>query len=313
MRMQKISIDGLIALYAKERLPSESTLNQLGVVVRSLRLRFPSVETVCDVTRDMLFAWRDWLLNERGVSRTTWNNYLTHFKLILNFGVQIGRLVADELPTRGVKLLPEYQRRKKTVDDLSLRKVVAYLESTEVEKPLRPGWFWVILVRVMFFTGMRRRQVVSLVWRDINFHEGTILLRAESSKTRREWFIPIPPQVRSELLELRVRTEAKVKVIEPDMQVFNVTLFYPRYFGEEMSVGQLSGFYRRVKERTGVEISAHKVRHTFGTKAANAKGSRAADLKVVQGLMGHTSLKTTMEYLHPDREDQERVVAALSL
>lgn len=305
------TIDGLVALYKKERLPSESTLNQLGVVLRSLRSIYPSVVYVSDLSRDMLFSWRDWLLNVRGVTRVTWNNYLTHLKLILNFGVQIGAFVADELPTRGVKLLPEYQRRKKTVDDESLRKVVAYLEDQSVDKPLRPGWFWVSLVRVMFFTGIRRRQVVSLVWRDINFHGGTILLRAESSKTYREWLIVLPPQVRSELLELRVRTEAKVKELKPDMQVFNVTLFYPRYFGGVMSVGQLSGFYRRLKERTGVEISAHKLRHTFGTKAANAKGSRASDLKVVQQWMGHTTLKTTMGYLHPDRDDQERVVTRL--
>jgi site-specific recombinase XerD len=55
-------------------------------------------------------------------------------------------------------------------------------------------------------------------------------------------------------------------------------------------------------------ITLHVLRHTFGTRLVAA----GADLKTVQELMGHSTVETTMIYVHLVKSAPREAVARLS-
>ena len=48
--------------------------------------------------------------------------------------------------------------------------------------PLCPRWFWRVVFRTLYFTGIRRRQLVALQWQDVNLDAREIHLRYECRK-----------------------------------------------------------------------------------------------------------------------------------
>ncbi|MGE8450213.1 MAG: tyrosine-type recombinase/integrase [Pseudomonadales bacterium] len=64
---------------------------------------------------------------------------------------------------------------------------------------MRPIWFWRAFIKTLYFTGMRRKQILNLEWRDMDVEQRTIHLRSETSKTRRSYDIPVPQSLLSEL------------------------------------------------------------------------------------------------------------------
>ncbi len=53
-----------------------------------------------------------------------------------------------------------------------------------------------------------------------------------------------------------------------------------------------------------IKVSTHRFRHTVATKAANIEG---VNIKTVQQLLGHASIRTTLSYIHPDMEDIKKL------
>jgi len=55
-----------------------------------------------------------------------------------------------------------------------------------------------------------------------------------------------------------------------------------------------------LRQRAGLEVSPHTLRHTFGTRLAWRQG---VHLVTVAAMMGHESLETTALYTKPSEED----------
>ncbi|MCB1622018.1 MAG: site-specific integrase, partial [Thiothrix sp.] len=247
-------------------------------------------------------------VNIYGMEPVSWNNYLRHLRALVNYAIEIDECRHWQ-PLRGIRELPVQRHLQKTVSDRDLKTVLAFLASDAGSDCCHPGWFWVKVIRTLYYTGMRRRQLVGLVWADCDFETRSVRLRAETSKTRRAWDIPMPEPVAAMLRALQERS-AVVMGREPGLQdqVFNVTLFHSRYKGRQMTEAQVSGFFRRLKNQTGIAISTHRLRHTFGTKAA-----RTGQLRQVQAVMGHADLKTTLGYVQADMSGMRDVMGAVQL
>ena len=279
---------------ASSRLAYETELHYHFVA--RLFVRDTKIVYVEDVTQKSLLHWSK-EVKKRNVEPISWNNYVRHFRILIAFAVCQGYL--KDNPITGDIFERVYRQRPKTLRIAELHQIIAYLGSKK--SIFKPTWFWKALVRVLFYTGMRRKQLVHLRWKDIDFDDRKITFDAHSSKTKVSWEIPLTTAAISELTKIQNET---LSVIGPDKDlseryVFNIRLFNTRYRCKDRMVEwTVTNFFNRLSTVTGIQVSAHRLRHTVATQLA-----KEGKYKELQNLLGHSTMQTTMRYIHPELEN----------
>lgn len=260
--------------------------------------------------------YRDAVLNR--AKPITFNSYRRHLSVMFNFAVDNKWIKAN--PFAKIKAVRVYKKPKKTVAIPLIQKVLLILETEaglelvdERNSRFHPQWFWSITVRLFFFTAMRLRQLVELKWMDIDFEHRRINLRTEGSKTGREWEIPLPAILVDDLLKLRERTiEARRTQDIYDCQVFCLPLFSrhrKRFVRDKMIESNVQAFFKRMSKELGQLISSHRLRHTTATIIVNEH----KDLKSAQKLLGHTDIRTTLEYVEENMDNMRALLDGLKI
>ncbi len=291
---QGVTISSLSETYLSETVLRPPSIRQYRLVVRL----FVAVEgdlPISKVDRAAVIRFRNEVLSR--ASAVTFNNYRRHLRTLWNFAIRHQLLTTN--PFADVRPAPEPRKRKKTITADGLSCALDYLRQ-EASKPLsdqkrlKPAWFWLIVVQLLYATGIRRRQLVELRWGHLDLVQGVLLLVAEGSKNYREWSVPIPQHLIESLTILRRCTIDRIGTSNIGAhQIFNVTLFNPKYQGDRLTVNHVHAFFRHLSKATGVRITPHRLRHTIATNLANHP---CVNMKSVQELLGHTDLRTTLEY-----------------
>ncbi len=136
-----------------------------------------------------------------------------------------------------------------------------------------------------------------------------ISLRAEYNKTKREWDIPIHPDLIEGLRLLKSKSRISTGSVNKNLrnaQVFNVTTFNKRYSGSEMSREQVSGFFQSLSEKSAIRVSSKRFRHQLATDLVNNN----ENIKTVQKLLGHANVSTTAGYIHTDINELKRTISS---
>jgi integrase/recombinase XerD len=154
------------------------------------------------------------------------------------------------------------------------------------------------MLEVMYASGLRVSELLSLTMGSINWQEGLIKVIGKGNKQR---MIPIGEfaleAVNYYVEQGRFRNLGKKSNI----------LFLNRY-GKPLS---RQFFFKRIKRYAslaGIEasISPHTLRHSFATHLLD----RGAQLRSVQEMLGHANISTTEIYTHVS---QKRIVSAFDL
>ncbi len=200
--------------------------------------------------------------------------------------------------------------KKKTIELKALEKIFHTLD--EYEDRIEPKWFWDAVIKVLFYTGMRKNQLLFLKWKDVNFKKNEIFLSLEGSKTHREWTIPLPKGCVKELLYLKQQTERTLGPVNiSDHPAFRLQLFNERFSGYGLTSSQIEGFFKKISRLAGEKISSHRLRHTMATLIAQS--GENPDLKSLQFILGHTDIRMTMEYVEPNMKHLTKVIDQISL
>jgi len=283
--MTTMTISDLMVEYRKHYVRADETYATYTNVICVFQ-RDNKQQIVSKITVDEVLSWRRLVLDR--ARETTWNNYMRHMRCLWNLAIKLKK--TTENPFKIVGSVREDTQLPKLVSDDSIHKALIYIDSRS------DGWLWRTIVETLWYTGMRRRQLVGLKWQDLDFARKEIILRSGTSKNRLEWVIPMSTKLAGPLRALRKATQWAVGNNIDDSQVFNITLFNPNYCGDELSAQQLTAFFARVSKRIGQNVGAHRFRHKIATKIMAESGNS----KTVQHLLGHRNPDTTYQYIHPD-------------
>lgn len=152
------------------------------------------------------------------------------------------------------------------------------------------------MLELLYATGLRVSELVSLRVRDINMAAGFLLTMGKGEKER---LVPIGESARTALADYSAVARPVL-----DRSGASQYLFLSR-LGREMT---RQAFWNIIKKRAleaGIarNISPHTLRHSFATHLLE----NGADLRSVQIMLGHADLSTTQIYTHVTRERLKRV------
>jgi len=166
----------------------------------------------------------------------------------------------------------------------------------EIEKNKKVALRNRAMLEVLFSTGLRVSELMSIKISDID-KNGRIFIMGKGKKER---FVYLTPRA-----QLWIR-----KYVEKRQNIGSPFLFLP-YRGtninnknKKMSTNYLQERIKKYRELLGlnIPISAHGIRHAFGTYMAESGANPAA----IQIMLGHESLDTTTRYVHPSDRYAEK-------
>ncbi len=176
------------------------------------------------------------------------------------------------------------------------------------------SWFWVIGIRTFYSVGLRRRQLVELQYKDIDWRRKMLRLASRGSKNYREWEAPLTDLMFIDLAAMASAIEEKVpgRTIAGDDRLFNICYFNKRCTPDPENLTRMRSDYItkilwKISERSGYKIGAHQLRHTTATRLYNPDDpiKHPPDIFFAQHVLGHTRLSTTQLYVQTNVENRQ--------
>ena len=153
-----------------------------------------------------------------------------------------------------------------------------------------------VMLELMYATGVRVSELVSIQIKDIHFYERKIKVLGKGSKER---YVLYGSRLQS-LLEnyLSHIRPILLKEKKNDFLLLN-------HLGNPLTTAGIRTILNKIVQQGALKyhISPHVLRHTFATHMLN----EGADLKSVQELLGHENLSTTQIYTHVSNERLRQV------
>jgi integrase/recombinase XerD len=179
--------------------------------------------------------------------------------------------------------IPSISFKRALPDVISVEEMFSLLDNIDNSSPL--GFRNKTMLELMYSTGIRVSELLDLSTHDIYLNDKNLLVHGKGNKQR---LLPIPQATMEYLLHYIKVTRFKLK-----NDKVTDTLFLNNRGGKLTRMGFWK-ILRKCALEAGIKshISPHTIRHSFATHLLEA----GANLRIVQTLLGHSSLDTTQIY-----------------
>ena len=204
---------------------------------------------------------------------------IERFKLVLNlimkYAIEVGEIQYN--PCSVAKIPKGLEKEKRTS------------ASEQDEKKIKEAKDLWLFPYFALYSGMRKGEILALKWKDIDFENNLIEVyksvyhegdkpKLKGTKTEAGTrIVPLLRPLKERLLEIRSE--------DPERFIFSDDGIKP------LTNRRYLTCYRHYKEATGINCTAHQLRHSFATIAFE----NGISPKVVQEILGHKQLSTTMD------------------
>jgi len=151
----------------------------------------------------------------------------------------------------------------------------------------------------MLLTGMRPGEAINLQHSDIDFKTGEILITEKkdwSPKNRMERIIPMSNEIYHLLKRIKINK--------------SIPYVFLNSAGRRYTLHGLETNFRRLAINLGIHgATPHTFRHTFASIMLMSYGN----MRAVQEILGHSSIKTTEIYTHSSKEHLRSIIRQFGL
>lgn len=152
-----------------------------------------------------------------------------------------------------------------------------------------------LILMLIYGSGLRISEAVDLKWPDIDFEQHKIHIKAAKGKKDRMVMLPY----------------TLVKALQNYRRMFNPVeyVFAGQIKGQPYSPNSIRAIMRRAKKAAGIEQRAtvHTLRHCFATHMLDS----GTDIRFIQKILGHQSIKTTTIYTHVSKPKYDQIKSPL--
>lgn len=228
--------------------------------------------------------------SEKGYKSSSSARFLSAIKHFFRFLYQENHRTDD--PTSTI-VMPKLS--KNVPKDLTERQVEDLLNSPDISDIV--GVRDKAMLEILYATGLRVSELINLEMSDINLNQGALRVIGKGNKER---LVPLGEES-IEWLSIYL-TNSRSQLVK----FTSINILFPSRRGKKMT---RQTFWHRIKYYAILsqihidDLSPHVLRHAFATHLLN----HGADLRVVQMLLGHSSLSTTQIYTHVATERLKKI------
>ena len=167
--------------------------------------------------------------------------------------------------------LPRPRRNKTLPEILTIQEIKKLIEATSNIKHR-------VIIKLIYGSGLRVSEIVNLKKNTLLFDED--LIHIKLAKGNKDRFVKLPDSLREELVNL--------------CNLFDGEFVFESNRGGKLTTSTIQAILKNSAKKARIQkrVYPHLLRHSFATHLLE----QGTDLRVIQKLLGHSSIKTTQIY-----------------
>lgn len=232
------------------------------------------------VDEQNIFNYINHLISNESISPSFQKQILSAIDKFYKFKYHKSLALKSLYPKRKSKSLPKY------LSQSDIKKILNKIDNIKHK----------CIVKLLYGSGLRSQELLDLKISDIDAE--TMVLNIRNSKGAKDRFVMLSQDV---LIELR----HYYKKYKPKDFLFEGQT------GGKYSAKSVQNIVRKSAVRAGItkRVTPHMLRHSFATHLVE----NGVDIRYVQELLGHTSIKTTQIYTHITDATKSKIKSPLDL
>jgi len=241
-------------------------------------LRLLGTRDVNALGKEQIMSYLLWLLEKKGCSETKVHTAVNAIKFY--FGKVIGR-------EKEFYDLPRPRKPFKLPAILAEEEVMSVL--TQISNLKHRA-----MIMAGYSAGLRVSEIIAL--KPASIDSKRMMIHIQAAKGKKDRMVPLAKKLLETLRQYYIQYKPKKYLFEGKP-------------GEAYSAGSVQEILQGAKKKAKISKkgSVHMLRHSYATHLMEG----GTDIRIIQELLGHNSIKTTMLYTHVSKKDIGRIESPL--
>lgn len=231
-----------------------------------------------NLTPERIRAYFLYLVHNHSISETHLNSRINAVKFYFEKVLKRNRFFVD---------IPRPKKKQQLPKLLSWEDVKKMIEKTENPKHK-------LILKLCYGMGLRVSEIVNIEIQHIDSKRMQVLI--EQGKGKKDRYVNLPESVLDEL-------KRYYQLYQPKKFLFEGKL------GGPYSIRSTQSIFKQAMNRAGIHktVGIHSLRHSYATHLLEY----GTDIRYIQELLGHNSIKTTMAYTHVSTAQKAKIKSPL--